>query len=44
VTDYILPGGSKTTSLDEAVKYDLSFLRMGNIGYDSPTGNKNYNA
>ncbi len=34
---YILPGGKSTDNLDEAVRFDLSFLRMYNYGKDGST-------
>ena len=40
--NYMLPGNRSTANISEAVKFDLSFLRMNNVGYDMPL-NKNYN-
>ena len=37
---YFLPWQNSTVSLDEAVRYDLAFLRMDNHGYD-PTSYMN---
>jgi hypothetical protein len=39
---YILPGGKTTNSIHEAVRYDLSFLRMNNTGWDT-VPQKNWN-
>ncbi|EKE29391.1 MAG: hypothetical protein ACD_2C00182G0016 [uncultured bacterium (gcode 4)] len=40
---FLLPGGAKTTVFEEAVKYDLNFLRRRNIWYDSASWTANYN-
>lgn len=33
--NYVLPWKNTTSSLDEAVQYDLAFLRMDNLGFNS---------
>ena len=40
---YTLPGNIGTDDLVEAVKYDLSFLRSSNVGFDQPSGTAPYN-
>lgn len=42
---YILPGWSKTTDFDQAMMYDLNYMRRNNNGWDIPgiNGSKDYN-
>lgn len=40
---YLLPGWVTTEDIQEAIRYDLSFLRMKGIGYDDINWTKKYN-
>ncbi len=42
---YILPGGSLTTDFDQAMMYDLNYMRRNNHGYNivGINGSKDYN-
>ncbi len=40
---FTLPGGETTTDIHQAVRYDLSFLRMRSWGKDDASHTKNYN-
>jgi hypothetical protein len=42
--NYMLPGWVSTNSIQEAIRYDLSFLRMRSGGKDDINWTKNYNA
>lgn len=39
----MLPGGVPTSNIQEAIRYDLSFLRMRSGGKDDTAWTKNYN-
>ena len=40
---YLLPSKKTTTNLDEAIRYDLNYIRRGNTGYNNTSATKNYN-
>ena len=41
---YILPGGMETTDINQAMLYDLNYLRRNNVGYNDPSWTQNLNA